>query len=290
VSESVLEPATREFAEARSMPICVDAGTAKVFGAYKPSSDVRHLEAIGWSPAAARWIVAEDAKHGLDADPSLSGTADAAADFESARSRLFGIAYQVLGRAADAEDVVQDVWIRWQGADRAQVRDRVAFLATVTKRAAINTATSARARREVSSGVGLPERDHAAADPEVAAERGEQLGLAIHLLIERLSPVERAVYVLREAFDYSFAVIADVLKLSEANARQLARRARMHLAGQRHNPVEPAQRDGLLEAFLDAAGGGGMAPLIGLLTNGVVRSGRIRPAGNLNRAHDRTVA
>jgi RNA polymerase sigma factor (sigma-70 family) len=226
----------------------------------------------------------------LDADPSWSGTADAAADFENVRPRLFGIAYHVLGLTTEAEDVVQDVWIRWQGADRAQVRDRVAFLATVTKRAAINTATSARARREVSSGVGLPERDHATADPAVAVERGERLGLAIHLLIERLSPVERAVYVLREAFDYPFGDIADLLELSETNARQLARRARMHLAGQRHNPVEPAQRDALLEAFLDAAGGGDMIALIGLLTNGVVRSGLGRPARNLNHAQDRTAA
>jgi RNA polymerase sigma factor (sigma-70 family) len=191
------------------------------------------------------------------------------AGFESVRSRLFGIAYHVLGRAADAEDVVQDVWIRWQGVDPARVRDRVAFLATVTTRAALNAATSARARREVSSGVGLPERDHAAPDPAMTAERGDEIRLAIHLLIERLSPVERAVYVLREAFGYSFRDIADALGFSEVNTRQLARRARMHLAGQRQNPVDAAHREALLEAFLDAARGGGLARLIGLLTSGL---------------------
>jgi RNA polymerase sigma factor (sigma-70 family) len=190
-----------------------------------------------------------------------------AADFEGVRSRLFGIAYQMLGRVADAEDVVQDVWIRWQGADRARVHDRVAFLVTVTTRVAINAVTSARVRREVSVGVGLPERDYAAADPAVAAERGEELGLAVHLLVKRLSAVERAVYVLREGFGYSFRDIADVLELSEANARQVGHRARIRLGGERDDPVDPRVRDGLLKAFLDAARAGDMARLIEVLAN-----------------------
>jgi RNA polymerase sigma factor (sigma-70 family) len=197
----------------------------------------------------------------------------AAADFEKVRSRLFGIAYQVLGGVADAEDVVQDVWIRWQGADRARVHDRVAFLVTVTTRVALNAATSARARREVSVGGSLPERGVASADPAVRAERSEAVGLAIHLLIERLSPVERAVYVLREAFDYPFRDIADVLELSEANARQLAHRARKHLAEQRPHPVDPTERDGFLGAFRDAAGAGDMARLLHVLTHAVVLPG-----------------
>jgi RNA polymerase sigma-70 factor (ECF subfamily) len=196
-------------------------------------------------------------------------TADAAADFESVRSRLFGIAYQMLGGAADAEDVVQDVWVRWQGADRALVRDRVAFLVTITTRVALNVATSARARREISADVWLPQPDLASVDPALRAERGEALELAVQLLIERLSPVERAVYVLREAFDYPFREIAEVLDLSEANARQLARRARHHLAVGRHRAVDPAERDGLLEAFLDAARAGDMARLIDLLSHAV---------------------
>ena len=195
---------------------------------------------------------------------------DGLADFERVRYRLFGIAYQLLGRATDAEDVVQDVWIRWQGADRAQVRDRVAFLATVTTRVALNTATSARARREVNAGARLPEHDHAAADPAVVAERGEGLELAVHLLIERLSPVERAVYVLREAFGYSFREIGEILGLSEVNARQVAHRARPRLAGERGNPVDPACRSSLLDAFLGAARAGEMAHLIDVLTDAVV--------------------
>ncbi|GAA1204968.1 sigma-70 family RNA polymerase sigma factor [Pseudonocardia alaniniphila] len=162
-------------------------------------------------------------------DPAM---ADAVADFEILRSRLFGIAYRIVGGVFDAEDVVQDVWVRWQGTDRARVRDRVAFLVTVTTRVALNEATSSHARREVSVSGRLSERDVASADPAMEAERSEALALAVQLLIERLPPVERAVYVLREAFDYPFRDIAEALDLSESNARQLAHRARRHLAEQ----------------------------------------------------------
>jgi len=101
-------------------------------------------------------------------------------------------------------------------------------------------------------------------------------------MIERLPPLERAVYVLREAFEYPFRDIAEALDLSEANARQLARRARKHLAERRHHPVDPAERDGLVEAFVDAARAGEMARLIGLLTNAAVSPGRRggRPHGS----------
>ena len=194
------------------------------------------------------------------------------ADFESVRSRLFGIAYQMLGRAADAEDVVQDVWVRWQGADRARVRDPVAFLVTITRRVTLNAATSACARREVSAGEWLPEIDRASVDPATEAERGEALEIAVQLLMERLSPVERTVHVLHEAFDYPFRDIAEVLGVSEAGARQSARRARQHLAGQRRHPVDRAERDRLLGAFLDAARLGDMARLIDLLSTSSARS------------------
>ncbi|MEV8545497.1 sigma factor-like helix-turn-helix DNA-binding protein [Streptomyces sp. NPDC051572] len=136
---------------------------------------------------------------------------------------------------------------------------------TVTTRVTLNTATSARARREVSVGGWSPERVLAAVDPVREAERGEALECAVRLLVERLSPVERAVYVLREAFEYPFREIADLLELSEGNARQLALRARRHLAQQRCKPVDPAERDELLEAFLNAARAGDMAHLITLL-------------------------
>jgi len=189
----------------------------------------------------------------------------AVADFESLRSRLFGIAYRVLARAADAEDVVQDVWVRWQGADRGLVRDPIAYLTTITTRVALNAATSARARREVSAGGWLPELDLEPADPAREAERGEALEVAVQVLMERLSSTERAVYVLHEAFGYPFREIAEVLGLSTANARQLASRAGKRLAGRERRPVDPAERDQLLAALRDATRFGDMGGLLDLL-------------------------
>jgi RNA polymerase sigma factor (sigma-70 family) len=196
-------------------------------------------------------------------------------DFESVHGRLFGIAYRTLGRAADAEDVLQEVWISWQRADRTQVRDKVAFLVTITRRVALNAVTSAYARREISAGERLPERTGASVDPAWEVERGEAIAGAVQLLLERLSPVERAVYLLREAFEYSFRQIADVLGISEANARQLACRARMHLAGQRHHSVDPAERDELRDALLNATRAGDMAGLTCLLVDGVAGSATV---------------
>jgi RNA polymerase sigma-70 factor (ECF subfamily) len=145
--------------------------------------------------------------------------------FVSAQPRLFGIAYRMLGSAAEAEDIVQDAWLRWQSTDRSAVLDATAFLATTTTRLAINAVQSARSRRETYVGPWLPEPVDTSADPHLGAERGEALGLAVLLLMEKLSPTERVAYVLREAFDYPYQQIADVLQLSEANARQLVRAA-----------------------------------------------------------------
>jgi RNA polymerase sigma factor (sigma-70 family) len=192
-------------------------------------------------------------------------TAEEAADFHSLRSRLFGIAYRLLGRVTDAEDVVQDVWIRWQGADREQVHDRVAFLVKITTRLAMNVAVSARSRREVSVDSWFPARAVSAEDPTVAAERSADLEQAVLLLLQRLSPIERAVFVLREAFDYPFRDVAEALGISEANARQLGRRARLHLAEHRPVPVHQGARDRLLRAFVDAAQAGAVARLEHLL-------------------------
>ena len=192
------------------------------------------------------------------------------ADFARIRPRLFGIAYRVLGGAADAEDVVQEVWIRWQGADRAHVRD-LAFLVTTATRAALNVATSAHARREISIGDRMPEPGGASHDPATDAERSEALELAVTLLMERLSPLERAVFVLREAFDYPFGLIAEALGVSEPNARQLARRARLRLAGPRRARVDPRERRRLLAAFLAAARSGETARLEQVLVGTIGR-------------------
>ena len=184
-----------------------------------------------------------------------------AASFEAVRPRLFGIAYRTLESAADADDVVQDAWIRWQGTDRNNVRDAAAFLATTTKRLALNVAQSARARRETCIQPWHPEQADAHADPTLGAERREALELALLTLAEKLSPTERAAYVLREAFDYPYRQIADVLATSEANARQLVTRARVRLASGRRRQVSAAEQQRFIDAFVDAAQTGDLTTL-----------------------------
>ncbi|NQE71476.1 ECF RNA polymerase sigma factor SigJ [Nocardia gamkensis] len=182
-------------------------------------------------------------------------------DFQCVRPRLFGVAYRMLGRAADAEDVVQDVWLRWQRTDRAQVRDRLAFLVTITTRVSLNSIGSARARREIPVDHWLPEHVTTVEDPSLVSERSAALEDAVALLLQRLSPTERAVFVLREAFDYSFRDVAERLGISEANARQLARRARLHLGRPRRAVVHPTAHARLLNAFLAAAQDGAVTHL-----------------------------
>jgi RNA polymerase sigma-70 factor, ECF subfamily len=161
--------------------------------------------------------------------------------------------------------VVQDAWIRWQGTDRNQVRDAAAFLATTTKRLALNVAQSARARRETFIQPWHPEPVDAQADPMLGAERREALERAMLALLEKLSPTERAAYVLREAFDYPHRQIADVLATSEANARQLVTRARVRLAGERRRQVSAAEQQRFVDAFVDAAQTGDLMTLEQLL-------------------------
>src|ERR1700753_3078629 len=142
--------------------------------------------------------------------PNLSGLDSATAVFLSSRSRLFGVAYRMLGTVAEAEDVVQEAWLRWQTTDRSAVLEPVAYLVSVPTRIAINIGQSARSRRETYIGPWLPEPVDTSADPTLGAERGEALELAVLLLLEKLRPVERAAFVLREAFEYSHRQIAGV--------------------------------------------------------------------------------
>ena len=206
-----------------------------------------------------------------DSDSSASADLDrAAAVFEAVRPRLFGIAYRMLGSVSEAQDVVQDAWIRWQSTDRHGIRNPTAFLSTVTTRLAINVATSARARREVYVGPWLPEPVRTDDDPALGAERSEALELGLLKLMERLSPRERAVYLLREAFDYSFADIAGVLETTESNVRQLASRARLHLQEARPTAVANEERNRLLRAFVSAAQTGDLKQLETMLAEDVV--------------------
>jgi RNA polymerase sigma-70 factor (ECF subfamily) len=190
--------------------------------------------------------------------------------FQAVRPRLFGIAYRMLGTVSEAEDVVQDAWVRWQGSDRSAVREPAAFLATTVTRLAINALDSARARRETYVGPWLPEPVATDSDPTLGAEHAEALSLAVLLLLERLTPAERAAFVLREAFDYPFRQIAEVLEVTEANARQLASRARAHLERERATAVPEAERRRLLAAFVAAAEHGDLPALESVLAGDVV--------------------
>lgn len=220
----------------------------------------------------------------MRAEDDTGSLDQAARQFMAARPQLFGIAYRILGSAAEAEDIVQEAWVRWQNTDRTVVKEPTAFLATVTSRLAINLAQSARMRRESYTGPWLPEPVDTSADPQLGAERAEALDLAVLLLLEKLNPVERAAYVLREAFDYPYKRIADILETNEAHTRQLVTRARKRLAAERRQPVGDGVHRRLLEVFLDAARTGSLSVLEDVLTDDVVSytdGGGIRGASRI---------
>jgi RNA polymerase sigma-70 factor (ECF subfamily) len=193
---------------------------------------------------------------------------DGLSTFLSLRPRLFGIAYRMLGSAAEAEDVVQDVWLRWQAAERHLVRDATAFLVTVATRLSINVRQSARVRRETAVDTWVTEPVAGGDDPREGAERRQALANGVHVLVEKLTPVERAAYILREAFDYPYRDIAHVLRLAEANARQVVTRARQHMAGERRLAAHPGEQRHLLEAFIAAAQSGDVTGFAGSLCAG----------------------
>jgi len=187
------------------------------------------------------------------------------ASFQVVRPRLFGIAFRVLGSVNDADDVVQDAWIRWQRTDHDQVRDPAGFLITMTTRLALTVGQSARARREILSGPLEVDAVDLGDDPSRVAEWDEALECALLALLEKLSATERAAYVLREAFDYPHRRIAAVLGVSEANARQIVTRARMRVRSERRQMVDAAEHRCLVDAFVAAAQTGDLASLERLL-------------------------
>jgi RNA polymerase sigma-70 factor (ECF subfamily) len=200
---------------------------------------------------------------------NASACDDGLSAFLRMRPRLFGIAYRMLGSAAEAEDVVQDVWLRWQTTDRSVVRDAAAFLATTATRLAINVLQSARSRRETHVESWVAEPVDASADPGLGPERRQALESGVLLLLERLTPAERAAYILREAFDYTYRDIANILRFEEANARQVVTRARQHIAGGRRLPASPTKQRRLLDSFIAATQRGSVAGLEGLLVSDV---------------------
>ena len=215
-------------------------------------------------------VNASEAGDGKNALPLAACSDDGLSAFLSMRARLFGIGYRILGNAAEAEDVVQDVWLRWQTTDRSVVRDTAAFLATTATRLAINVIQSARVRRETSVGPWQPEPVDTRNDPRLAAERGQALACGVRILLEKLTPTERAAYILREAFDYAYRDIANILRLAEANARQVVTRARQHIASGRTTTTSSTDPERLLEAFIAAAHDGDVAGLEDLFVSDVV--------------------
>ena len=203
-------------------------------------------------------------------DGSDAGIESAIGAFNESRPRLFGIAYRMLGSVAEAEDIVQEAWVRWQGTDRSVVRNPAGFLTTVTTRLALNTAESARVRREQYVGPWLPEPVDTSADPSLGAEKAEALDSAVLMLLEKVRPDQRAAYVLREAFDYSYDEVAAILRTSAANARQLVSRAKKSVQSDRKEPVDPARHRTLLEAFVAAARDGDVKRLEQVLSAEVV--------------------
>jgi RNA polymerase sigma-70 factor, ECF subfamily len=203
-----------------------------------------------------------------------------AASFEPHRRRLLGLAYRMLGSLADAEDAVQETYLRWHGANRDTVSDARAFLMTTTTRICLDLLSSARVRREEYVGPWLPEPvvDPSALAPDSGAELAEDLSIALLLTLDRLSPLERAAFLLHDVFDFSFSEIASALERTEAACRQLAARARSHVRAVRPRGTNaPALRGGeiepkhaqLMSAFLAATRSGDLKALTQLLASDV---------------------
>jgi len=220
--------------------------------------------------------------------------ADAAlAAFTEHRQALFGIAYRMLGSVADAEDVLQDAWLRWSVVDAEQVHEPRAYLARIVTNLSLNRLTSAAARREAYVGPWLPEplvtgqdampTDTGRGDAPHEAEQAEAVSLAMLVVLETLSPLERAVFVLKEVFGFSFAEIGAMLERSEASVRQVGRRARSHVQARRPRYDAPADtRRRVTDQFLAACLGGDLNQMMELLAPDVTAwtdgGGKIRAA------------
>jgi RNA polymerase sigma-70 factor (ECF subfamily) len=221
--------------------------------------------------------------------------------FEPYRRRLLGLAYRMLGSMADAEDAVQETYLRWHGVDRDKVSEPKAFLMTTTTRICLDMLTSARARHEEYVGSWLPEPifDTTALTPDSRAELAEDLSIALLLTLDRLSPLERAAFLLHDVFDFSFSEVAAALQRNEAACRQLAARARANVRAARPRGVTPRASSGgvdakharLLSAFTAAVESGDLNGLTQLLATDVRvitdGGGKVRAALNAIDGADR---
>lgn len=206
--------------------------------------------------------------------------------FVTHRNLLFTVAYELLGSAADAEDVLQETWLRWVKVDPGQVRDQRAYLVRITTRQSLNRLRAMRRRKEAYVGPWLPEPLLTSADVSEEVELAESVSMAMMLVLETLSPTERAVFVLREVFEVSYDEIAAAIDKSPAAVRQIAHRARQHVDARRpRGVVSQSEARAALEAFVRAIEAGDLqglldvlAPEVVLLTDGGgVKQAALRP-------------
>ncbi len=209
-----------------------------------------------------------------DGEPA-AGRADPATEaFLAHRNLLFTVAYEMLGSAADAEDVLQETWLRWVGVELEQVRDQRAYLVRITTRQALTRLRTMGRRRESYVGSWLPEPLLTSPDVAADVEFAESVSMAMLLVLETLAPTERAVFVLREVFDLAYEEIAEAVGKTPAAVRQIAHRARAHVAARRpREMVSPAQTRTALEAFERAVRTGDMQGLLDILAPDVVLVG-----------------
>ncbi|MET8566685.1 RNA polymerase sigma-70 factor [Streptomyces sp. NPDC004783] len=210
-----------------------------------------------------------------EAERSGTGRADPATEaFVTHRNLLFTVAYELLGSAADAEDVLQETWLRWAGVDLAAVRDRRAYLVRITTRQALSRLRTLGRRKESYVGPWLPEPLLTAPDVAEDVELADSVSMAMMLVMETLTPTERAVFVLREVFDLDYDEIAEAVDKSPAAVRQTAHRARAHVAARRpRGAVSPAQTRHALDAFQRAVETGDLQGLLDILAPDVVLVG-----------------
>ncbi|MEG3629723.1 RNA polymerase sigma-70 factor [Streptomyces poriticola] len=220
---------------------------------------------------------------------SAHGTTDPATEaFVAHRNLLFTVAYEMLGSAADAEDVLQETWLRWADVDLGKVRDRRAYLVRITTRQALNRLRVMKRRREAYVGQWLPEPLLTAPDVAEDVELAESVSMALMLVLETLSPTERAVFVLREAFDVGYDEIAAAVGKSPAAVRQIAHRARRHVDARRpRHTVSPSESRAVVESFRQALETGDPQGLLDVLAPDVVLVG---DGGGIKQAALRPVA
>lgn len=208
-------------------------------------------------------------------------------DFVTHRNLLFTVAYEMLGSAADAEDVLQETWLRWVKVDLAQVRDRRAYLVRITTRQALNRLRTMTRRREAYVGPWLPEPLLTSPDVAEDVELAESMSMALMLVLETLAPTERAVFVLREVFDVGYEEIAAAVGKSTAAVRQIAHRARRHVDARRpREAVSQAETRAVLDSFRRALDTGDLQGLLDVLAPDVVMVG---DGGGLKQAALRPV-